>query len=458
MLFAAPFAARADEPIVPPAHSDLTLSDQIAALKKQLSDVQKTADQALLQANHSYGAGSGAKSPYKIYGYAQFRYEGVGSDSRSRFPIGTNAHSQGPYNGNYGQGASANGFDVRRAQLFFSGNVTPNTKYCLGTVYTGAVTASSSSQVALLDSWAAYTFGDGSCKNPTITAGQFGQVFGYTIGASSSTRYFPERPLAFGVDKTYTLANGSSTTTTPTGLWLSQDYDKGVSVGYGPGKWHGTFALVNGEGRDSENKQDGVDKVGHITYAIDKVTSIGTSYYNGNLPVQSGTSITPKRELYGIDFQYQPPTGAFALAEGLEGTYESRSFFDEALATNDGNFYNQAYAPGNKVQGYYLLSGYTWHGTGAHPFTLAAGYDYLNRSSSGIDSPTVSIASASTYAGGASGSNWVDSDVSMGAMYNLDKMTRLRFWYTLPTNVAHAEGTTDPTKIAEYTMELQVKY
>jgi hypothetical protein len=407
-----------------------TLSQEIADLKAKLNKVQKTADDALKATNTSYGPALVTKSPYVISGYGQFRYEQVGTSSNSfRYPNGL-AHTPAGANGDYQNFGAPDGFEIRRMGVGIAGSTSPNTKYSLNTTFSGAVSNSTNSQIALLDAWGAYTFGDGSSKYPTLTAGQFPQVFGYTLGTSSSVRITPERSLAFGIDST--LTSIAATTSLASGLWASQDYDKGVSVAYGPGKFRGTFAIIDGTGRSSDEKQTGVNNVSRVTYTINRVQKAGVSYYNGNLPTSTTTTgslnSNPKRELFGIDYEYLPATGPFAIAEGLAGLYETRSFFDQASSiagtpSSTYDYYNQSYAPGNTVQGYYVQSGYTWNGTSKHPFTIAGGYDFLNRSASGYNNDKVSVTSgggsSTTNYGGASGkSNWIDSSWEVGTLYN----------------------------------------
>ena len=99
------------------------------------------------------------------------------------------------------------------------------------------------------------------------------------------------------------------------------------------------------------------------------------------------------------------------------------------------------YAKGNHVDGYYVQGGYTITPTGNHPFTLGASYDVFKRGEGPGGSDT-----------------FTDKNLGYGALYNLDKATRLRFWYERPDHVAHAPGTLEPPRIGLFTGEIQVKF
>ena len=79
--------------------------------------------------------------------------------------------------------------------------------------------------------------------------------------------------------------------------------------------------------------------------------------------------------------------------------------------------------------------------------TLAASYDVLKRGEG----------RANAYNPGGSGT-YEDENVGYGALYNLDKATRLRFWYTRPDRVAHLAGTPAPPAYGLFTGEIQVKF
>ncbi|HEY3332426.1 MAG TPA: porin [Capsulimonadaceae bacterium] len=409
----------------------------VALLRSQLDTVKKTADRALATAAGAYGVGIYSTAKCTISGYVQIRAEGAASSDRARFPEGT-SHKQSTLNGNYGQGGNSEGFALRRMYLRLGGQETPNLKYAVSFNFVGNVNGSGA-QASTLDAYGAYTFGDGSKKNLTLTAGQFPTPFGYLVPMASSVQIAPERPSGFSPD------------TTVGGLFPSQDWDRGAMVSYGPGKLRASVAVINGNGRVCENSNRRFDNAYRVAYAAGTKWSGGVSYYDGALTgTGTGTSYTnPKRKLHGVDLQYQQPTGAFGIAEYMAGTYEQRQYFKESTSLTA--LQTEGFVPGNKIATYYVLSGYTWSGTGSHPFTLAAQYDWLNRSASGVDAATA-------LAGGASGSSFVDENVSFGSLYFLDKLTRVRVWYTSPLNVAHAAGSTAPDHIGFYTAELQFRY
>ena len=173
--------------------------DDIDALRADVLDAKALANKAQATADNSYGVGSTRK--FQISGYVQARYQAVsaGQGGLARFPQGT-AGGAGAYNGNYLSGSSPSTFDVRRARLKFSGQVTGNTKYAIQVDASGAVTsgANANQQVTTREAYVAYTLGDGdAAKNLTATAGLFATPFGYVLPVSLATYIMPERPLAF---------------------------------------------------------------------------------------------------------------------------------------------------------------------------------------------------------------------------------------------------------------------
>ena len=131
------------------------------------------------------------------------------------------------------------------------------------------------------------------------------------------------------------------------------------------------------------------------------------------------------------------PSGPFVLAEYVGGLYEQRSYFAApgALATST------VYAKDNHVDGYYATGGFTFGQTGTHALTLAGQYDVLHRGE------------------GPGGSRfYTDENVGYGALYNLDKATRLRVWYERADEVAHLPGTAKPPVYGLFTGEIQVKF
>ncbi len=433
-----------------------TAQDNIDALRADVLDAKAIAVKAQDTANNSYGVGS--KRAFQISGYIQARYSYVpsGQGSQQRFQQGTPSAS-GAYNGNYAQTGNQESFEVRRARLKFTGQVTPNTRYGLQLDMSGAVNTTNQ-QVTTREAYAAYTFGSGDAtKNLTVTAGQFATPFGYILPVSSATYLSPERPLAFSE--------------AGAGIFATQDYDKGVQLSYNlgqkllfiPSGLKLTAAFINGSGRFSENSDRTVDQVYHVGYqTTDKVFSIGGSFYEGQIKTSGipGNLLTGgatgtgyqytgrKKELYGADVQIALPTGPFLNAEYVGGTYEQRSYFAGGTAPfTNSSALTTAYAKGNKIDGYYAVGGYTFAPAGSHPLTLAVQYDVLRRGEG----------KANAFNTGGNDS-YTDKNLGYGALYNLDKATRLRVWYTKPDAVAHLAGTPAPPKYSILTGEIQVKF
>ena len=432
-----------------------TAQDNIDALRADVLDAKALANKAQATADASYGVGADRK--FQISGYVQARYQAVsaGQGSLARFPQGV-AGGAGAYNGNYLSGSSPSTFDVRRARLKFSGAVTGNTKYAVQIDTSGAVTsgANANQQVTVREAYAAYTLGNGNAaKNLTVTGGLFATPFGYILPGSMANSVSPERPLAFS-------ESGA-------GLFATQDYDKGLQLSYNTGQQllflpagiKLTAALINGAGRTSDDTDAFKDQIYRVAYQTpNKVVSVGGSYYYGQIntsgipaniaggPVFAGTGpqyTGRKKELYGADAQIVLPSGPFVNAEYVGGLYEQRSFFATpgTLATST------VYAKDNHVDGYYVQGGFTFGQTGTHPLTLAGQYDVLRRGEG----------KANAFNPGGS-SSYTDENVGYGALYNLDKATRLRVWYERADLVAHLPGSPKPPVYGLFTGEIQVKF
>ena len=431
--------------------------DDIDALRADVLDAKALANKAQATADNSYGVGATRK--FQISGYVQARYQVApsGQGSLARFPQGV-AGGSGAYNGNYLSGSNPNTFDVRRARIKFTGQVSGNTKYGVQIDTSGAVTGTNQ-QVTVREAYAAYTLGNGDpTKNLTATAGMFPTPFGYILPISSSTYISPERPLAFS-------ESGA-------GLFTNQDYDKGVQLSYNTGQQFLflpagiklTAAVVNGSGRTSDNSDKTVDQIYHVGYQTpNKVVSVGGSYYYGQIktsgipanlaglggqgtPSAAGTAsfyTGRKKELYGADLQVVLPSGPFLNAEYVGGLYEQRAYFGAPTA----NGLTTDYAKDNHIDGYYAVGGFTFGQTGTHPLTLAAQYDVLRRGEG----------KANAFNRGGS-RFYTDENVGYGALYNLDKATRLRVWYERANLVAHLPGTAKPPVYGLLTGEVQVKF
>ena len=436
-----------------------TAQDNIDALRADVLDAKALAAKAQATADSSYGVGADRK--FQISGYVQARYQQVssGQGSLARFPQGV-AGGAGAYNGNYLSGSSPSTFDVRRARLKFTGAVTGNTKYGIQIDTSGAVTsgANANQQVTVREGYVAYTLGNGNAaKNLTATAGLFATPFGYVLPGSMANFISPERPLAFS-------ESGA-------GLFATQDYDKGVQLSYNtpqqliflPAGIKLTAALINGSGRTSDDTDGFKDQVYHVGYQTpNKVVSLGGSYYYGQINTSgvpgniaggtfagTGPQYTGrKKELYGADAQIVTPFGPFVLAEYVGGLYEQRSYFGAATAAVPTVVATTTvYAKDNHVDGYYVTGGWTFGQTGSHPLTLAGQYDVLRRGEG----------KANAFNPGGDRA-YTDENVGYGALYNLDKATRLRVWYERADQVAHLPGTAKPPVYGLFTGEIQVKF
>jgi uncharacterized membrane protein len=423
-----------------------TAQDNIDALRADVLDAKALAQKAQDTANNSYGVGADRK--FQISGYIQARYQAAsaGQGALARFPQGVPGGA-GAYNGNYLSGSNQNTFDVRRARIKFTGALTGNTRYGLQIDASGAVTSGTNAnqQVTTREAYVAYTGGDGNpAKNLTTTAGLFANPFGFILPASSASYLSPERPLAF--------SEGTA------GIWTNQDYDKGIQFTYNTGQQllflpaglKLTAALINGTGRTSDDTDKFKDQVYRIAYqSPSKVLGIGASYYYGQVNTPNVTGFPAagtgpqytgrKKELYGADAQIVLPSGPFLTAEYVGGLFEQRSFFNENSATPYA--FNTAYAQDNHIDGYYVNGGFTFGATGSHPLTLAYQYDTLKRGE-----------------GRGGSSTYTDENNGYGALYNLDKATRLRLWFEKADKVAHLPGTPEPPRYGLFTGELQVKF
>jgi hypothetical protein len=402
------------------------LRGEVADLRQDVLDAKDLAAKAQKTADASYGFGS--KRKFQISGYIQARYLSVGSGNKAEFPDGA-AAEYNAFNGNYAKGGSGDTFALRRSRIKFTGQLTPNSKYVVQ-IDGGS---GSSNSVTGKEGYVTYTFGDGSIKNPALTAGLFTNPFGYQVSISSNATLTPERPLVFN--------EGTATG----GPFSGQDFERGVMLCYAPSTVKYTLALVNGTGTTGGTDVDRhVDQIYRVAYlAKNKVLGAGLSYYGGELgkpyTVSGATAFhDAKKELVDVDAQYVSPAGPFLQGEFISGKFEQRAYFASPAATA----LTTDYAPGNKIKGYYVQAGWTWGFETPHAFTAAASYDVFQRGASGTGSS----------------SSYDDKNLGYGVLYNLDAQTRLRFWYVKPDKVAHLEGTAEPDKIGLFTSELQVKF
>lgn len=420
----------------------------VQALRKEVADTKVLVKKAQETADNSYGAGPGRK--FTISGYIQARYDVAESGNGKLFPSGAPA-SNSPYNGNYAQGGASQSLNIRRARIKVAGQPTANTKYALQLDLSGVanptlkvanassnssdygITSTSSSAVALKEADLTYTPGDGTAKYPGITVGQFKNIYGYSLGQTMDVALSAERPLGFN--------EGSN------GLFSNEDYVRGAQVSYGYGPVHFAAAVVSGNGYSSTNTGTAFEQIYRLNYlSPNKIFGVGVSYDQGPLnTANSGSALNSsviykltQKQLVDYDAQITLPCGPFIAGEYESGPYQQVSYLPTSGATA-----TTTAAPGNDIQAYYIQGGYTFHPNGNHALSLVYSYDTLIRAEHGY------VLSGVRY-------SLDDVNDGYGILYNLDKSTRLRFWYTVPESVAYLGPT--PEKVSFLSGELQVRY
>jgi hypothetical protein len=185
----------------------------------------------------------------------------------------------------------------------------------------------------------------------------------------------------------------------------------------------------------------------------------GVSLYEGQIDqAVAASTISPKKQLVGLDGEIQLKDGTFLTGEFTTGTYEKRSYFDEALAGSKAFAQvTDAYVNGNQVETYYIWLGHTFHMTSDHPLSLLVDYDVFQRSTS-ANNVTQNILGAQESTFYSSGSSFTDVNVGGGVLYNTSKNGRLRLWYDAPLQVAHAPGTPTPPNIGLWTFEYLMRF
>lgn len=457
--------------------------DQLDAVRQDIVDTKALVAKAQAAAARAYGFGPGK---FQITGYIQARWQKVSSGSQLAFPAGVSANTgaAASYNGNYAVGGNNQTFFLRRSRLKVTGGVTDNTRYA---IQIDAGNGSTATPVTIKEGNISYTLGDGNpIAHPTFTVGQFANTFGYVLPASAADFLAPERPLAFN--------EGGN------GLWENQDYDRGAAVSLPfAGKFRVSAAVVNGTGTATasgstapsgllnKRRPDEIYHVGYLSTTMSgfKSLSFGGSYYNGEIsrsysggngiiaptnPITPGALPDPAsftgvnynrlhKGLGGADLSLTTNSGIFLQSEFVAGRYDERTFVTVSAAPGSspyGTFTNNAYAPANKVSGYYVQGGYTFMQTAAHPILVGVSYDEFQRSKSGI-AAGAKDQYGNLLAGTASGTTFTDKNIGYGGSYFLDKQTRLKLWYVQPTQVAHS-GAIAPKKAGLFTTELQVKF
>jgi hypothetical protein len=420
----------------------------VQALRKDVADTKVLVKKAQDTADNSYGAGPGRK--FTISGYIQARYDDAQGGNSKLYPSGAPA-SNSPYNGNYAQGGTAQSLNIRRARIKVAGQPTTNTKYALQIDVSGVanptiktsnastntsdygIISTSASAVAVKEADITYTPGNGSSTFPSVTAGQFKNIYGYSLPITMDVSLTPERPLGFN--------EGSN------GLFNNEDYVRGAEISYGPGQIHFAAAVVSGNGYSSTNTSSAFEQIYRLNYlSKNNIFGVGVSYDQGPInTAYSGTALDSsvvykltQKQLVDYDAQITLPSGPFLIGEYESGPYQQVSYLPTSGATA-----TTSAAPGNDIQAYYIQGGYTFHKSGNHPFSLVYSHDTLIRAEHGY------LLSGVRY-------SLDDVNDGYGILYNLDKSTRLRFWYTAPESVAYLGST--PEKVGLFTTELQIRY
>jgi len=424
----------------------------IESLRQDVLDTKALAKKAQDTADNSFGSGPNRK--FTISGYIQARYDNAEGGNSRMYPAGAPA-SNSPYNGNYAQGGSRESLNVRRARLKVAGQPTANTKYAVQIDMSGvanptvkvANASANSNDFGLLSTSATpvvvkeanftYTPGNGSATYPSLTVGQFASIFGYCLPLSTANTLTLERPLAFN--------EGSN------GLFNNEDYIRGAQVSYGSGQVHVAAALVSGDGYSSTNTSTAFEQIYRLNYlSKNKIIGVGVSYDQGPVNTAlSGAALNSaviykltQKQLVGYDAQITLPSGPFLNGEYVSGPYQQVSYLTFP-ATGNASTATTAAAPGNDVEGYYVQGGYTFRRKSNHPFTLIYSHDTFIRAENG-------------YVSGGVRYSLDDVNDSYGILYNLDRATRVRFWYTAPESVAYLGPV--PAKVSLFSTELQVKF
>jgi hypothetical protein len=379
--------------------------------------------------------GSGRKVQFGGFIYA--RLDQAASSARTgttNFPEGSGTPNG--YNGTADAGFNNGSFKVRESRVYGLVTLSRNTKAIAEIAPSGSMntTPSGSTAINTRRVYGQYTFGDGTPKNLTVVAGQIWQPFGFAPSNPLPFWYAPERPL---------LGKESAR-----GLFDGQEFDRGVKLEWSPAGYYAAVAVLNGTGLQSNDTNRGRDLVLRLRRFETRLgVSYGASVYRGSFAasVTNGTGASAvttikgdaRRELYGLDFQYVSPNrggGPFLQAEYVGGAYAAVPplvLGDPRASTPT---YPSAYVPGNKIEGYSAIFGYTFSPASAHPWSVIGLYDVLNRSK---------------------GSNTqTDANWGTGASYNLGAGTKARLFWTQPFKVSYTAGATKPRNVGLFTADM----
>ena len=448
---------------------------QIAALRNQISALQNAVARAQAGADRAYGYGPGK---FQIGGFLQARFEQIESGNETAYPNGTSTNV-GPaqsYNGNYAVGGGNQAFFVRRARLRLSGAVSEHARYSL---LFDASNSSTTNPIDVREVSVAYTFGDGdAARHPTLIAGQFANLFGFVLNESNADFIGIERPMV--------LSDASS------GLWQNQDFDRGVGIAIPVGAgFKASASVINGTGRgtaagvstsalaapsassvDNKRRPDKIYRLAYQPVSVRglRTLGIGASYYDGEISRSLATNVAGSptfigtkydslhKSLAGADISLKTNSGILLQGEYVSGRFDERTYVSSETGSAVGTaLIANAYAPGNKVDGYYGWLGYVLPRTAEHAATLALSYDVFDRSRSGIRTGQTDSNGAAIL-GGASGGSFTDKNWGYGASYNLDRTTQIKLWYDRPAAVSHAANLPEPQKIGIFTAQLQLRF
>ncbi len=426
------------------------VQEQLANFDQQLIDIRQDVNDAQ-DFNREQQTAIDLINRKRIDGYIQARATVRGSENDIRAPENTGQDTT------RGTGGNRDTFQVRRARINIRGDVTPRAAY---RVQLDARPSPAQGQdfVQVKEAYVAVrgfplptpaTAGVPPFLSTDLWLGQQVTPFGYYLQYSSSLRESPERYIAFS--------------DTGSGLFPSQDYDKGVSLnGLIAGRYQYQLGVYNGNGTASNDLGRRKDFIGRIGIPlIPTVWNLGISGYDGegnntgttvigsppNL-IGSGATAVPAvrrrvKSLIGVDTQYIVPIGDLKLeyVRGKGGLIGSaQNVVPTAL---------RSYVDGATIEGYYAQLGYNL----SPQLKLVGAYEYFNRNADPADSGPFSTVGERRVRK----EDFVEERAHAGALYFLDAATRFRLWYEWPLNYPNAPGGNETIgRSGFFTSEIQV--
>nr|CAA9291883.1 hypothetical protein AVDCRST_MAG63-4428 [uncultured Armatimonadetes bacterium] len=427
------------------------MDQQITDVQQELSDVRDV--------NKDQQAALDTLNRKRIDGYIQSRYTLRGTTDRGRAPENVGQDTTRGLTGN------RDTFQVRRARINVRGDVTPRASYRVQldarpSPAVGQDFVQVKEAYVTIKSFPFLLRTSQADEKPFATVdttiGQQVTPFGYYLQFSSADRESPERYIAFS--------------DTGSGLFPSQDYDKGVSLnGLLFGRYQYQLGFYNGNGTASNDFGRRKDFIGRIGVPlIPGRWNVGISGYDGEGP-NTGTAVginpdTPAtfigtgatqvaatrrrvKSLLGLDTQFILPFGDLKVEYvrgkgGLNGANQNvvpsalRSYVDAAV-----------------VEGYYAQLGFNV----GNRLKVVGAYEYFNRNADPADSGPFSVFGPNALR--VRSEDFAEERAHFGALYSLDAATRLRLWYEAPLNYPNAPGAAESVgRSSFYTAEVQVKF